>query len=84
MSSSRSPAYLLPFEVKYRENAPLDPKGGLATYCALEKITQAYLVTKREGDFGVRHLEGVETQLLGVPAHILCYLLGQAERVLWE
>jgi predicted AAA+ superfamily ATPase len=80
----RSPRYCLPVEVKYRERAALDPTGGLATYCATEGIKRAYLVTKREADFGDEALPGIETQFLKVPAHILCYLLGQAERALWS
>jgi uncharacterized protein len=80
----RSPAYLLPFEVKYRERAPLDAKSGLAVYSAAEQVRQAYLVTKQESDFGVVRLCGVETQSIKVPAHILCYLLGQAERLVWQ
>ncbi|MFZ5555283.1 MAG: ATP-binding protein [Pseudomonadota bacterium] len=79
----RSPRYCLPVEVKYRERAPLERNGGLATYCAAEGVKRAYLVTKREADFGTDTLDGMETQFLRVPAHILCYLLGQAERALW-
>ena len=80
----RSPAYVLPFEVKFRENPQLDLKSGLGTYCASEKPRQAYLVTKREMDFAVTRLEGLPTTFLKIPAHILCYLLGQSERLLWE
>ncbi|MFZ2207113.1 MAG: ATP-binding protein [Porticoccaceae bacterium] len=80
----RSPAYVLPFEIKYRERAELERNGGLATYCAAEHVKQAYLVTKLEADYGVIRIDGSETQFLKVPAHILCYMLGQAERLLWE
>lgn len=80
----RSPAYTLPFEIKYREQAPLEATGGLAVYCAAEKVKHAYLVTKRDDDFGAARIEGIETQFLKVPAHVLCYLLGQAERLLWQ
>jgi predicted AAA+ superfamily ATPase len=80
----RSPAYLLPFEIKYRERAPLDATSGLAVYCAAEGVRQAYLVTKQDSDFGVSRLDGIDTQFLKVPAHVLCYLLGQAERLLWQ
>lgn len=78
----RSPAYHMAIEVKYREQAVLEQNGGLAHYCRSEEIKQAYLVTKQEADFGVATLNG--TQVLKIPAHILCYLLGQAERLLWQ
>jgi hypothetical protein len=80
----RSPAYLLPFEVKYRENPQLDKKSGLGTYCSSENPKQAYLVTKRDVDFAVTQLQGVDTKFLKIPAYILCFLLGQSERLLWE
>lgn len=54
----RSPAYVLPFEVKYKENPQLDKKSGLGTYCLSENPKQGYLVTKRNADFGVIHLTG--------------------------
>jgi len=31
-----------------------------------------------------RESESIDTQFLKVPTHILCHLLGQAERVLWK
>jgi len=80
----KSPASLLPFEVKYRERAPVDAKSGLAVYSVAEGVKQAYLVTKQDADFGVSRLEGIDTQFLKVPAHVLCYLLRQAERQLWK
>ena len=72
------------FEVKYRERPRLDKKSGLGTYCLSEKPKQAYLVTKRDVDLGVTGLEGIETEFLKIPDYILCYLLGQSERLLWE
>jgi predicted AAA+ superfamily ATPase len=80
----RSPAYVLPFEVKYQENPALDKKSGLGTYCASENPKQGYLVTKRDADFAVTLLKGVETKFLKIPAYILCYMLGQSERLLWK
>jgi len=80
----RSPAYVLPFEVKYREHPSLDKKSGLGAYCMSERPKQAYLVTKRDVDFAVTGLKGIETSFLKIPAFILCYLLGQSERLLWE
>ncbi len=79
----RSPAYLLPFEIKYKEKPALGKDEGLVTYCRSEKPKQAYLVTKRDADFGAVQLDDLPTRFLKIPAHILCYLLGQAERRLW-
>ncbi len=75
----RSPAYALPFEIKYREKPELEERGGLLTWCRAEKPSRAYLVTRRDNDFGVSEREGLPTRFLKVPAHVLCYLLGQTE-----
>lgn len=80
----RSPKYLLPFEIKYQENPNLRESSGLVTYCKAEKVKQAYWVTKLDKDFGVTEFAGVETKFLKVPAHVLCYLLGQAKRLAWS
>ena len=79
----RSPAYVLPFEVKYRAKPQLDVKSGLGIYCASENPKNGYLVTQREADFAVSRLMGIDTAFLKIPAYILCYLLGQSERLLW-
>lgn len=79
----RSPKYLLPFEIKYQENPNLRESSGLVVYCRLEKVKQAYWVTKLDKDFGLTEFDGLDTKFLKVPAHILCYLLGQAERLSW-
>ncbi len=79
----RSPAYVLPFEVKYKTNPQLDAKSGLGIYCASENPKQGYLVTQRDADFAVSSLKGIDTAFLKIPAYILCYLLGQSERLLW-
>jgi hypothetical protein len=78
----KSPKYSLPFEVKYHDRAELEANSGLASFCATERPSQAYLVTKTDTDFGVSTLNGVP--VLKIPAHILTYLLGQAERHLWS
>ncbi|HWR89929.1 MAG TPA: DUF4143 domain-containing protein, partial [Dissulfurispiraceae bacterium] len=86
----RSPSYLFPFEIKYQENPNLSVKSGLVAFCRLESVEKAYWVTKQDKDFGIVSFEGVEdnygqqTKFLKIPAHILCYLLGQAERLLWK
>lgn len=79
----RSPKYILPFEIKYQENPNLRESSGLVTYCRMEKVDQAYWVTRQDKDFGLTEFTGLETRFLKVPAHILCYLLGQSERLLW-
>ena len=80
----QSPAYTLPVEVKYRESEGISESSGLVAYCRKEPVRQAYWVTKREDDFGLDRIEGLETRFMRIPAHIFCYLLGQAERVPWE
>ncbi len=86
----RSPSYLFPFEVKYQENPNLSARSGLVAFCRLESVEKAYWVTKQDKDFGIVTFEGLEdyygqqTKFLKIPAHILCYLLGQAERLLWK
>jgi len=79
----KSPAYLIPVEVKYRENASLGPKDGIVEFCRQEDATLAYFITQRDRDFDVVTFEGVKNRFLRIPAHIFTYLLGQAERLLW-
>lgn len=79
-----SPAYVFPAEVKYREKPVLTEKTGLVSFCRKEPVKQAFWVTKRAEDFAVTQFPGLDTQFLQIPAHIFLYLLGQAERLLWE
>jgi len=80
----RSPKYVLPFEIKYRENPNLRESSGLVAFCRLEQVKKAYWVTKLDRDFGTTEFDGLDTRFLKIPAHILCYLLGQSERLLWK
>ncbi|MBM4016721.1 MAG: ATP-binding protein [Planctomycetes bacterium] len=80
----KSPSYLVAAEVKYHEKAPLTPRSGLAAFCRLEKPTCAFWITQRNEDFRARHLPGLDTPILEIPAHFFTYLLGQAERLLWQ
>lgn len=80
----KSPGYTFAFEVKYREQPRVTDHSGLVAFCRAEEVTKAYWVTKREEDFGILTVPGVTAPLLQVPAHILTYLLGQAERLLWR
>ena len=79
----RSPKYIFPFEVKYQEKPRLREASGLVFFSKLEGVRKAYWVTKQDRDFEMLRFQGLETEFLKVPAHILCYLLGQAERLLW-
>lgn len=80
----QSPGYTLPVEVKYRESPALGENSGLAAFCQKEEVTHAYWVTKREDDFAVEKVGDLTTKFMKIPAHIFCYLLGQAERVPWK
>jgi predicted AAA+ superfamily ATPase len=79
----RNPSYNFPFEVKYQENPNLRETSGLVAYSRLENVQKAYWVTKLDSDFNVTTFKGMSTKFLKIPAHILCYLLGQTERLLW-
>lgn len=79
-----SPKYTFPVEVKYEESAPLGEKEGIVEFCRREPVKFAYWVTKREEDFGTKEFPGLSTKFLKIPAHIFAYLLGHAERQLWE
>jgi len=76
----RTPDQVVPFEVKYRESAALDAKGGLAVFCAAEQIERGYLITKADEDFGPSHLEGKATAFLKVPAHVFTFVTGVTEQ----
>lgn len=80
----KTPNITIPVEVKYREDETLTPASGLAIYCQKEKVPQGYWVTKQEDDFGLVALPGHATSYLRIPAHIFTYLLGRAERTLWQ
>jgi len=79
-----SPAYTIPIEVKYKERPDLDARSGLVVYCTAEGIGRAFCVTKADRDFKVVRLGDQPVTVLLVPAHILTYLLGRAERLLWD
>jgi uncharacterized protein len=79
----RSPSYVFPFEVKYSEQPKLGKESGLSLFCEKKAVKTGFLVTKNDTDFNLYQLKGMKTRILKIPAHILCYLLGQAERLLW-
>lgn len=78
----KSSVYYYVFEIKYRELVDLDAKSGLALYGAAEGLKRTYLATKQGTDCGVIGSQDASTCVLKVPAHNLCYLLGQVERLL--
>jgi predicted AAA+ superfamily ATPase len=80
----RSPAYTIPIEVKYRSNAKIPANSGLATFCAAQSVKRAFWISQRPEDFDVQTLPGSDTPVLRIPAHIFCYLTGEAERSLWN
>jgi len=80
----KSPKYNIPFEVKYKENPTIKATDGIVAYCRSEGVKSAYWVTKLDRDFTFASFPGLETNFLKIPAHILCYLLGQSERLLWD
>jgi len=78
----RGPSYCRPVEVKYQNNAEISENAGIVSFCeAHGSANQAYFVTKM--DFGTVQFPNIDTQFMKVPAHVLCYLLGQAERLHW-
>lgn len=79
----RSPKYVIPVEVKYRGDATLGPKEGLVAFCGKEEASRAFWVTRDDRAFDTGIVPGSDCPVLRVPAHILAYLLGQAERSLW-
>jgi hypothetical protein len=54
---------------------------GLAELCRSEDVERAYWMTQREQDFGRAEVQDSHAQVLRIPAHIFCYLLGRAERL---
>lgn len=71
---------LIPFEVKYRgQPAGRRELKGLFELCESRQIERGYVVTKAMDDFGP--LAGSEkAQIMRIPAPVLCYWIGEAER----
>lgn len=76
----KAPDQVVPFEVKYRESAPMDAKSGLAIFCAAEGIDRGYLITKSDQEFGITTLANHPTRFMKVPAHVFTYVTGMAEQ----
>ncbi len=72
---------IIPFEVKYRaQHTGLRDLKGLLELCSQKHIDRGYVVTKSLDDFGpATDLPNTTTQILYIPAPLLCYWMGQAE-----
>ncbi|OGB35389.1 MAG: ATPase [Burkholderiales bacterium RIFCSPLOWO2_12_FULL_61_40] len=75
---------IIPFEVKYRaQHTGARELKGLVELCELKKITRGYVVTKSLDDFGL--MTGMPqsgetaTQIMRIPAPLLCYWMGGSE-----
>ena len=80
---------LIPFEVKYRaQHTGARELKGLIELCQAKRIARGYVVTKSLDDFGpmqgvpvpARDAEPTATQIMRIPAPLLCYWMGANER----
>lgn len=73
---------LIPFEVKYRaQHTGLRELKGLLELCEQKKISRGYIVTKSLDDFGLMTGLSGQTQIMRVPAPLLCYWMGASELI---
>jgi uncharacterized protein len=73
---------IVPFEIKYRgQNTDVRYLKGLMELCRAKQMQRAYVVTKSLDDFGVlpNTPQDVSTQVMKVPAALLCYWMGAME-----
>jgi uncharacterized protein len=71
---------LIPFEVKYRaQHTGVRELKGLVELCQSKRIERGYLVTKSLDDFGLMQGLAADTQVMRVPAPLLCYWMGATE-----
>jgi predicted AAA+ superfamily ATPase len=74
---------LVPFEVKYRNQATgWAELKGMVEFCRERKVSLGYVITKEMADFAVMEREtepGVMLQLVKIPAPLACYWLGRTE-----
>jgi predicted AAA+ superfamily ATPase len=75
---------LIPFEVKYRaQHTGARELKGLVDLCLQKNIARGYVVTKSLDDFGVMtglpHNVEPTTQIMRIPAPLLCYWMGASE-----
>ncbi|MCQ8118430.1 ATP-binding protein [Methylomonas rosea] len=75
---------LIPFEVKYRaQHTGARELKGLIELCEQKKIARGYVVTKSLADFGLMtglpQTGETASQIMRLPAPLLCYWMGAAE-----
>lgn len=75
---------IVPFEVKYRaQHTGARELKGLIELCEQKNITRGYAVTKSLDDFGLMaglpQTSGTPTQIMRIPAPLLCYWMGASE-----
>ena len=79
---------LIPFEVKYRaQHTGARELKGLIELCQAKRIARGYVVTKAIDDFGTMQglpapapgAEPTATQIMRIPAPLLCYWMGATE-----
>jgi hypothetical protein len=79
---------LIPFEVKYRaQHTGARELKGLIELCLAKRIARGYVVTKSLDDFGpmpnlpssAPHGQSGVTQIMRIPAPLLCYWMGATE-----
>lgn len=74
---------IIPFEVKYRaQHTGRRDLKGLLELCQKKAIDRGYVVTKSLDDFGtIPDLPDTNTEILRIPAPLLCYWMGESELV---
>jgi uncharacterized protein len=71
---------LIPFEVKYRaQHTGARELKGLLELCQAKRIARGYVVTKSLDDFGPLKDLPADTQVMRVPAPLLCLWMGAGE-----
>lgn len=78
---------IIPFEVKYRaQHTGVRELKGLIELCESKRISRGYVVTKSLDDFGLmtgpqpaRGSDQTPTQIMRIPAPLLCYWMGATE-----
>lgn len=69
-------------EVKYRNHADLAADDALLSLCRESSATAALVATKSPADFGItRRADSTGIPLVRIPAHALCYLMGERYRI---
>lgn len=71
---------LIPFEVKYRaQHTGARELKGLVELCLSKRIERGYVVTKLLDDLGLMQGLAAGTQVMRVPAPLMCYWMGATE-----